>query len=122
MSCFAPCCEQWLKRPEVAFWGGVTLFFISLILPLQFDKEWLTIGWALEGVALLCFFKHMPHPGLKKWALGLLIVAFVRLALNPSVLDYHSGGGIPLIKLVSLRLRCRNRLSRGRGPLMALGS
>ena len=89
--------EQWVKRSEVAFWGGVTLLFVSLILPLQFDKEWLTIGWALEGVALLWFFTRMPHPGLKKWALGLLIIAFIRLALNPSVLSYHSGGEIPVI-------------------------
>ncbi len=89
--------EDWIKRSEVAFFGGVTLFFVSLILPLQFDKEWLTIGWAIEGVALLWFFTRMPHPGLKKWALGLLLLAFARLALNPAVLYYHSSGEIPIL-------------------------
>ena len=89
--------EEWVKRSEVAFFGGVTLLFVSLILPLQFDKEWLTIGWAFEGVALLWFFTRMPHPGLRKWALGLLILAFTRLALNPSVLHYHPSAEIPIL-------------------------
>jgi uncharacterized membrane protein len=67
----------------------VALFFITLIFPIQFDRQWITIGWALEGMALLWLFHRVPHPGLRLAGAGLLVAAFVRLALNPAVLEYH---------------------------------
>lgn len=69
--------------------GGVALLFLTLIFPIQFDREWLTVSWALEGVALLWLFRRLPHPGLRWTALALLAVAFVRLMLNPAIFDYH---------------------------------
>jgi len=67
----------------------VALFFITLIFPIQFERQWLTVAWALEGAALLWLFHRVPHPGLRAIGAVLLVVAFVRLALNPAVLDYH---------------------------------
>ncbi|MBK7689484.1 MAG: DUF2339 domain-containing protein [Elusimicrobia bacterium] len=77
------------RQSLLALFGAVALFFITLIFPLQFDKEWLTLAWALEGVALLWLYRRIPHPGLKTWAFGLVAVAFARLALNPAIFDYH---------------------------------
>ena len=74
------------RKFRVALFGGVTLFFVSLIFPFQFEREWLTMGWALEGVALIALFHRVSHSGLKKWGLGLLVIAFVRLVLNPNLL------------------------------------
>ena len=74
----------------LAWFGGSALFFITLIFPVQFDKQWITIGWGLEGVALLWLFHRVPHPGLRATGSVLLAVAFVRLALNPTVLQYHT--------------------------------
>ena len=74
---------------QLAWFGGVALFFITLIFPIQFDKQWITIGWALEGAALLWLFHRVPHPGLRLVGFGLLVAAFVRLAFNPYVLEYH---------------------------------
>lgn len=74
----------------LAWFGGSALFFITLIFPVQFDKQWITIGWGLEGVALLWLYHRVPHPGLKATGSVLLTVAFVRLALNPTVLHYHT--------------------------------
>lgn len=79
---------------QLALFGGVALFFISLILPLQLQKEWLTIGWALEGTALVWLFFRIPHPGLKNWGLALLLISFVRLTLNPAVWSYYPRGEI----------------------------
>jgi uncharacterized membrane protein len=73
----------------LAWWGGAALFFITLIFPIQFEKQWITVGWALEGAALLWLYHRVPHKGLTWVGVGLLVVAFVRLALNPSVFDYH---------------------------------
>jgi len=97
---------------RLAWQGGAALLFISLIFPIQFEREWITIGWALEGFAFLWLFRTVPHRGLRYVGAGLLAVAFVRLALNPAVLEYHRrtatpifnwylyGYGIPILCLV----------------------
>jgi len=41
--------ENKTRLAQLAWFGGVALFFITLIFPIQFDRQWLTIGWALEG-------------------------------------------------------------------------
>jgi len=74
----------------------VALFFITLIFPIQFDRQWITIGWGLEGAALLWLFHRLPHPGLRLTGFGLLTAAFVRLALNPAVLEYHQRSATPV--------------------------
>ena len=50
---------------RLAWQGGALLFFVSLIFPLQFEREWITLGWALEGLALLWLFHRVPHRGLR---------------------------------------------------------
>jgi uncharacterized membrane protein len=81
---------------RLAWQAGAALLFVSLIFPIQFDREWITIGWALEGFALLCLFRVVPHRGLRYVGVGLLCVAFVRLALNPAVLEYHPRAATPI--------------------------
>jgi Predicted membrane protein (DUF2339) len=88
--------ENAARMSQLAWFGGVALFFITLIFPIQFDNQWITIGWALEGVALLWLFHRVPHPGLRLTGVGLLIAAFVRLALNPAVLEYHVRSATPI--------------------------
>jgi len=79
-----------IKRDSILAWfGGSTLFFITLIFPIQFDHQWLTIGWALEGAALIWLFRAVPHPGLRGLGVALLVGTFVRLGMNPAILmDY----------------------------------
>ena len=84
------------RLTQLAWFGGVALFFITLIFPIQFDRQWITIGWALEGAALLWLFQRVPHPGLRLTGVGLLIAAFVRLAFNPAVLEYHARSATPI--------------------------
>ena len=74
---------------RLAWQGGALLLFVSLIFPLQFHREWITLGWAVEGCALLLLFHRLPHRGLRLVGVVLLCLAFVRLALNPAVLEYH---------------------------------
>jgi uncharacterized membrane protein len=88
--------ENKSRVAQLAWFGGVALFFITLIFPIQFDREWITIGWALEGAALLWLFHRVPHPGLRLVGFGLLVVAFVRLAFNPAVLEYHPRAATPI--------------------------
>jgi uncharacterized membrane protein len=81
---------------RLAWQGGAALFFITLIFPIQFDREWITLGWALEGLALIWLFRVVPHRGLRYVGVGMLCLAFVRLALNPAVLEYHRRSAIPI--------------------------
>jgi uncharacterized membrane protein len=84
------------QMTQLAWFGGVALFFITLIFPIQFERQWITIGWALEGAALLWLFHRVPHAGLRLAGAGLLAAAFVRLALNPTVFDYHQRSATPI--------------------------
>lgn len=77
---------------QLAWFGGVALLFITLVFPIQFERQWLTVAWALEGAALLWLYHRVPHPGLRATGAVLLVIAFVRLALNPAVLGYHLRG------------------------------
>lgn len=77
---------------QIAWLAGTGLLFTTLIFPIQFEKEWITVGWALEGAALCWLLRRVPHPGLQASGAGLLLVAFIRLALNPAVLHYHLRG------------------------------
>ena len=81
---------------RVAVFGGATLFFITLIFPIEFQRQWITVGWALEGAVLCWLFRRVPHPGLRLAGVALLVVAFVRLGLNPAVLSYHPRAGFPI--------------------------
>ena len=88
--------ENKARLTQVAWFGGVALFFITAIFPIQFDRQWITIGWAMEGAALLWLFHRVPHPGLRLVGFALLVAAFVRLAFNPTVLEYHVRATTPI--------------------------
>lgn len=81
------------QRSRVAWFGGVALFFITLIFPIQFSRQWITVSWAIEGALLLWLFRRVQHPGLQLTGLALLAISFIRLALNPAVFtDYPRSG------------------------------
>src|SRR5438045_596423 len=84
------------RNPQLALFGAAILFFITLIFPIQFERQWITVGWALEGAALCWLFHRVPHPGLRLAGVGLLVVVFARLALNPAVLSYHPRAVSPI--------------------------
>lgn len=87
-------------RPGLlAWWGGTVLFFVTLIFPIEFERQWLTLGWALEGVAMLWLFRRVPHPGLRGTGLALLVVVTLRL-LSPTALGYADRSGTPVFNWV----------------------
>jgi uncharacterized membrane protein len=85
--------DERARLNQLAWFGGAALFFITLVFPVQFDRQWLTVAWALEGAALLWLFHRVPHAGLRATGVVLLVAAFARLALNPAVLAYHPRSG-----------------------------
>ncbi|RBP43842.1 putative membrane protein DUF2339 [Roseimicrobium gellanilyticum] len=89
--------ENSARLSQLAWFGGLTLLFITLIFPIQFEKQWITLGWAFEGAALCWLYRRVPHPGLRGTGTALLVIAFIRLALNPWVLEYQVRGDTMLL-------------------------
>ncbi len=77
---------------RLAMVAGTALAFITVAIPLQLEKQWITIGWALEGAALVWLFTRIKHRGIVVWAAGLLAAVFLRLVFNPDVFGYHPAG------------------------------
>lgn len=81
---------------RLALVAGAVLAFITVAIPLQLDKEWITIGWALQAAAIAWLYVRIPHRGLFWWSAGLFAAVFVRLVLNPAVLEYHARALTPI--------------------------
>ena len=81
---------------RLALVAGASLAFVTVAIPLQLDREWITIGWALEVAALAWLYTKVPHRGLLAWTGGLALIVFVRLCLNPAVFEYHPRGSAPI--------------------------
>jgi uncharacterized membrane protein len=79
--------ERQLNR--LALVAAAALAYITAAIPLQLEKQWITIGWALEGAALVWLFRRIPHRGLLAWSGALLAAVFVRLVFNTAVFEYH---------------------------------
>ena len=85
------------RRRTLVWFSAVALGFVALAIPLQLEKEWITLGWALQSLALLALWRRLDHPGLKWFALALAAVVTVRLVANPAVLGYHPRYGTPVL-------------------------
>lgn len=84
------------ERGLFALVAGGALAFLTVAIPLQLERQWITLGWALLAAALAWLYGRIPHRGLLLWTGGLIVAVFVRLALNPAVLAYHPRGNLPI--------------------------
>ena len=76
----------------LALFAAIALGFVATAIALQLEKQWLTIGWALEAAAVFWLFGLVPHPGLKYLGLVLFGAVGARLIVNPEVLRYEPRG------------------------------
>jgi hypothetical protein len=83
-----------LADRELAIVALAVLGFGALAVPLQLEKQWLTIGWAIEVAAAAWLSRKLKHPLPWIFAGVLAAVVMVRLVLNPDVLDYGGGEGM----------------------------
>ena len=72
-----------------AWFGAVALGFLAIAVPLQLEREWITVGWALLATGIAALWLRVDHPGLKLFAVGLAAAVTIRLLLNVEVLSYH---------------------------------
>jgi uncharacterized membrane protein len=120
---------------RLAMMAGAVLACVTAAIPLQLDREWITIGWALLAAGLAALYLRIPHRGLLWWCAGLLGAVFVRLSLNPAVLAYHPSGNLAILNwylytylvpalafFLAARLLSRGDDSLGSPPLPRLSS
>ena len=81
---------------RVAVVAAVALGFATAAIPLQLSREWITVAWALETTALAWLYGRIRFAQLPWWIAGLATAVFVRLALNPAVLEYHPRAQVPI--------------------------
>ena len=74
---------------SMAWLSAAALALLALAVPLQLEREWITIGWALQGLAVLVIWTRIDHPGLKYFGVALLLASTLRLVANPAVLGYY---------------------------------
>ncbi len=85
------------RRAALVWYLAVALSLVSVAIPLQLEKEWITIGWAINGLAILLLWTRLDHPGLKYFGVALLGAATIRLVANSEVLSYHVRAGAPIL-------------------------
>jgi uncharacterized membrane protein len=93
--------EPGVRTSALVWLSGATMLFVTVAIPLQLDREWITIGWALEATALLALYRRLDHPGLKWVAMLLFVSVGSRLLLNPYVLGYYERGPWRIVNWLS---------------------
>lgn len=78
-----------MRKSNLAWLLAVAIGFSTVAIPLQLEKEWITIGWALEAAGVALLWRRLDHPGLKYFALALIVGVSVRLIANDAVLGYY---------------------------------
>jgi uncharacterized membrane protein len=86
-----------IRRSALVWFSAVALSFVAVAIPLQLEKQWITIGWALDGLAMLVLWKRLDHPGLKYLGLALLSATTARLVANPALLGYYPRSTVRIV-------------------------
>ncbi len=86
-----------LRLGRLAWFAAAALGFAAVAVPLQLEEEWVTLGWALQGLAVAALWRRLAHPGLKHFALGLLAAATARLVVEPALFGFEPRGGLPVL-------------------------
>lgn len=70
--------------------AGVS-FFIAAAIPLELNREWITVAYAIEFAAVAAIARTLGLLAIRRLCWGLLAVVVVRFVLNPEVLHYPLG-------------------------------
>ena len=81
---------------RLAIVAGAALAFFTAAIPITFEKEWITLGLALEAAALAWLFRYIAHRGLLVWSALLAVAVLIRLVFNPDVFAYHPKSPTPI--------------------------
>lgn len=66
------------SRREILLLIAVALTFVTIAIPIQLSSNWITIAWAVEGVAILWAGLEIQSVRLRAHAFGLFVFAFFK--------------------------------------------
>jgi uncharacterized membrane protein len=69
---------------------------VSLAVPMELEREWIGVAWAVEAALLVWLAGRLALPVLTRLAAALGVLVLARLVLNPLVLEYEASGSRPL--------------------------
>ena len=70
--------------------AGVT-FFIGAAIPLELNREWITVAYAVELAAVAAISAQLGLVALRRLCWPLLAIVVVRFVVNPEILSYPIG-------------------------------
>ena len=70
--------------------AGVT-FFIGAAIPLELNREWITVAYAVELAAVAAISAQLGLVTLRRLCWPLLAIVVVRFVVNPEILKYPIG-------------------------------
>ncbi len=86
-----------VRKSTLVWFLAVSLGFVSAAIPLQLRNEWVTIGWALEALAVTLLWRRLDHAGLKYFGLSLVGATAIRLVFNEAVLGYYPRPSVRIV-------------------------
>lgn len=78
------------QAPRLVLVSAAIVGFVTIAVPVQFDRQWVTVGWAVEGLVLAWIYTHVRQRPLLWAALGLMAVG----VLKGFLLDMARLGGL----------------------------
>lgn len=81
----------------LALYAAMALGLVALAVPLQLDRQWITVAWALEAAAVWWVFGRLPHRGLRMFGAVLFAAVGVRLLFNWDNLLVYQPRGWPIV-------------------------
>ncbi|TAJ87472.1 DUF2339 domain-containing protein [Reyranella sp.] len=75
----------------LGFLAAGVAFFIGAAIPLELNREWITVAYAIELAAVAAIAAHLGLVSLRQLCWPLLAVVVVRFVLNPEILKYPLG-------------------------------
>ncbi|WP_020695341.1 DUF2339 domain-containing protein [Reyranella massiliensis] len=75
----------------LGFFAAGVAFFIGAAIPLELNREWITVAYAIELAAVAAIAAQLGLVSLRQLCWPLLTVVVVRFVLNPEVLKYPLG-------------------------------
>ena len=79
----------------------VAALLVAIAIPLQLDREWITVGWALQVAVLAFLVNRYGYKTLATLGGALGAIVIVRLVLNPYILEYHPPTGQPIVNWIA---------------------
>ena len=73
--------EKFSQRNTKSLFYITAVTFVALIIPFQFDIMWLSLGWLIEGVALLSYGIFKEIKGFKKSGIVITSLCFMSFLL-----------------------------------------